>query len=275
MALLHLAAEVRRDLIVIHLNHQARGPESDADAALVVATAARLGLRCVASRLDEVTAERASGSKSAFYRRARLTLFGHVCQQFGCQGVLVAHHAADQAETVLLRILRGAGPAGPLGMAARAKVAAVKMYRPLLGVEPADLRDFLTVRGIVWREDASNARPVTARNRWRPWLAANPEVARALIGLGEASAAYRAAVEKAAPTLAESFACGALADLARPVAEFAAKAWLVGQGVNSPVAPDAVGRLVLMARDAASARQVVFAGGVVVRRQRGFISRAG
>jgi tRNA(Ile)-lysidine synthetase-like protein len=268
MALLEVAADVRCDLIVIHLNHRTRGQDSDGDAAHVADAANRLGLPAVIRSLEGTVV----GNRSAFFRGRRLALFQEVCGDRGCTGVMVAHHALDQAETALLRVLRGTGPAGPFGMSDVADLHGVRLYRPFLNVLPQDVRRYLTARQVTWREDASNSTGVTARNRWRPWLRSRPELVTALLSLARQSADYRAGLVAAVPPLQPDLSCTTLASLPDPIGRFAAKAWLHKAGVPHPVDGQAVGRLLEMASDASSPRQLVYPGGVVVRRQRGIIS---
>src|SRR5207249_9420705 len=98
--------------------------------------------------------------------------------QHQLRGVILAHHADDQAETVLQRLLRGSGPAGLTGMAREAVVNGVPIFRPLLGVPGQALREMLCAESIVWREDASNAQPRQQRNRVRTLLSANATLSR-------------------------------------------------------------------------------------------------
>jgi tRNA(Ile)-lysidine synthase len=106
----------------------------------------------------------------------------------GC--VVTAHTADDQAETVLLRLLRGTGPDGLGGIPERSPHG--RIARPLLRVSRAEVLRFASERGLAWREDRSNASPTHPRNRlrreWLPGLAGafNPRLLRALADLAEA-----------------------------------------------------------------------------------------
>jgi tRNA(Ile)-lysidine synthase len=108
----------------------------------------------------------------------------------GAECIATAHTADDQAETVLLRLLRGTGPDGLGAMAERS--ADGWIARPLLGVSRAEVLRYAAARGLAWREDASNASRAFARNRlrhdWLPELARafNPRLLRALADLAEA-----------------------------------------------------------------------------------------
>jgi tRNA(Ile)-lysidine synthase len=85
-------------------------------------------------------------------------------------GVILAHHADDQAETVLLRLLRGSGYAGLAGMARDSDVGGLRVLRPLLTVRAESLRQYLKSRSLSWREDSSNRSGKYLRNRVRIFL---------------------------------------------------------------------------------------------------------
>ena len=210
VALLLLTADRRPH--VVHLDHQTRGVDSAADAAFVAGLARRLGLEVTVATLSEVEHD-PPANPSARYRAARLALFGRAVADHGLAGVALAHHAADQAETIALRLLRGGGPRSLVGMAARSTIGGLTVLRPLLRVAPADLRAFLRERGQPWREDASNGSDRYLRNRVRPWLAGDPATADALRHLAAAARAAGEWLDGAAPVLGETFATAALADL--------------------------------------------------------------
>jgi tRNA(Ile)-lysidine synthase len=96
-------------------------------------------------------------------RRARLAFLDEAVSRFGADVVALAHTRGDQAETVLLRLARGAGPRGLAAMSPRSG----RRVRPLLDVPREELRRFLAARGMAWREDATNAGLGNPRNRVR------------------------------------------------------------------------------------------------------------
>ena len=110
-------------LHVVHLDHQTRGDDSTADAAFVADLAARLGLPVTVARRSDVEHGDVLRNPSARYRQARLALFRRVVAEHGLAGVILAHHAGDQAETVMLRILRGGGSRTLVGMAEEAFIS--------------------------------------------------------------------------------------------------------------------------------------------------------
>lgn len=100
-------------------------------------------------------------------RTARYESLTAVCKRMGLVDLLVAHHAQDQAETLLLRRQAGSGPAGLAGMAGIAFFDTVRMLRPLLSVMPARLRTTLRQAGVGWIDDPSNSDRATPRGRLR------------------------------------------------------------------------------------------------------------
>jgi tRNA(Ile)-lysidine synthase len=108
--------------------------------------------------------------KAALQARARVAryeLLGQWCRGRGVLHLALAHHAGDQAETVLMRLARGGGSDGLAGMSAIAARQGVRLIRPLLGIEPARLRATLEAEGQNWIEDPSNANLLFERVRWR------------------------------------------------------------------------------------------------------------
>ena len=275
VALLRLLLEAGRHAVaVVHLDHQTRGEASTADAAFVAELAGRLGVPCEAFALDQVEAPRGPAAKnpSARYRLARLACYRQVVARHGLAGVALAHHADDQAETVLLRLVRGGSAAGLAGMAADATVAGVRLVRPALAVRRDALRAYLRSADQPWREDASNASPVYARNRARRLLAGNERLTAALLTVAAAARRWAEWLDAAAPVLGDSFAAAALAALPPPLAERSARRWLASRGVPADaVSPAVAARLVAMAADAASAPRLDFPGRLTVRRRRGTI----
>jgi tRNA(Ile)-lysidine synthase len=100
-------------------------------------------------------------------REARYRLLARCAACIGADHIVTAHHADDQAETVLLRLTRGSGPAGLAGMAPFRKLGAVTLARPLLDVPKADLVAFCAAAGHPLFHDPSNENPAFARARLR------------------------------------------------------------------------------------------------------------
>jgi tRNA(Ile)-lysidine synthase len=145
---------------MIHVNHGLRGADSDADEAFCRDLAVQLGVA-----IDVVAATMAATGRSpeAAARHLRYAAFGAAATRLGATVVCTAHTADDQAETVLLRLLRGAGLRGLAGI----RVANGAVVRPLLECRRADLKAALVRAGQLWREDASNADVSIPRNHIR------------------------------------------------------------------------------------------------------------
>jgi tRNA(Ile)-lysidine synthase len=149
---------------IAHLNHQLRGADADGDEAFCAALAERLGVPFRAARADVAALAAARGeSIEAAARRARYAFLAEAARALGATHVATGHTLDDQAETVLLRLLRGAGSRGLSGI--RAKRGSV--IRPLLECRRADLRAYLAARGETFRDDASNMDRRIPRNRLR------------------------------------------------------------------------------------------------------------
>ncbi|HET9870900.1 MAG TPA: tRNA lysidine(34) synthetase TilS, partial [bacterium] len=203
-ALLSLLADLRPPgtLFAAHVNYGLRGGASRADEAFVRALCRRFGVPLTVLRLKDARARARREGKSLqdWAREKRYAFFARLCVKRGAWGVAAAHQADDQAETILDRILRGAGTRGLTGLrpvqALRfgARGTGVRVWRPLLAHAREDLRRHLRSRGIRWREDAGNRKPDYRRNRIRhqllPLLARwNPSIARALVRMGEVASA--------------------------------------------------------------------------------------
>jgi tRNA(Ile)-lysidine synthase len=182
-----------------HVNHQLR-PTADRDEAFCAALADAAGLPFDAARVDVAAAARAARcSIEVAARDARYAHFEAARVRLGADLVAVAHTRDDQAETVLLRLLRGAGTRGLRGALPRRGT----VVRPLLTCGRDDLREYLRAAGATWVEDETNADPAILRNRIRldllPRLERDyrPSVARILArtaALAAADEAYLAAV---------------------------------------------------------------------------------
>jgi tRNA(Ile)-lysidine synthase len=209
-------------------------------------------------------------NRSARFRSGRIALFRHVVTMNRLQGVILAHHADDVAETVFQRLLRGAGLTGLVAMRERSMLREVTLMRPLLRVRRAALRKYLLDHGQVWREDASNQSEAYQRNRVRRLLASQPELTDALLHLADASRAAKNWARRSAPHGKEQLPVAALADLPAPLAREASRRWLVQRGAPpAELTSRVLERLVEMSADAASPPRQHFPGGILVRRRAG------
>lgn len=149
---------------LLHVNHRLRGAAADEDEAFCRELAGALGVPVIVERVDAAARARADGiSVEAAGHRIRYELFERTVAEGAADRVATAHTRDDQAETVLLRLLRGAGPAGLAGIRARRG----SVVRPLLDVRRAELRDYLRERRLSHREDPTNRDLRVTRNRIR------------------------------------------------------------------------------------------------------------
>jgi tRNA(Ile)-lysidine synthase len=184
-------------LVLAHLNHRLRGEESDADEAFVVRLhAAHAGALDLRTQQIDIAAE--PGNMEAAARRRRYEWLRQVATETGCRWLATGHTADDQAETVLHRLLRGAGLRGLRGIAPRQTLAPdLTLIRPLLTATRADVLAFLDEHRQDYRLDRSNLDRTRTRNRIRhdllPLLAAtyHPDIAPSLAQLArQAEEAY-------------------------------------------------------------------------------------
>lgn len=169
VALLHALASLGwKKLVVCHLNHGLRGRESHDDAAFVEQLAKKLRLKCeVAKSNVAAAAKRKRISVELAGRLAREAFFGRAATKHGTPFLFLAHHADDQAETILGNLFRGTGLAGLSGMSASSTGDQLIKLRPLLRVRRSDINDFIESQCIAYREDSTNATAEHRRNRLR------------------------------------------------------------------------------------------------------------
>ena len=129
---------------------------------LVAINRSALHLPCVIKRL-----ELTPGGGEDAARQARFKTLAAICRARQCAGVVMAHHADDQAETLLMRIFRGCGIDGLAGIAPEAHIASMTIFRPLLEIRRAALREYLRQIGQSWRADETNDTDQFLRNRLR------------------------------------------------------------------------------------------------------------
>jgi tRNA(Ile)-lysidine synthase len=153
-------------LAVLTVDHGLR-PGSAADAAFVSDHAKALGLEARRLTLGPADLERHRGhGPEGAARAARYGALWPAAEELGCAFLATGHTLDDQAETVLLQLLRGAGPEGLAGMAVRAG----RLLRPLLEVRRAETRACCAAVGVRWREDPTNQEPGPLRNQVRQRL---------------------------------------------------------------------------------------------------------
>jgi tRNA(Ile)-lysidine synthase len=164
VALLHilhiLSEQFEITLLVLHLNHQLRGFESDGDERFVRELCESLRV----PSLIERTRLTVSSNLEEAARLARRDLYARAMRECCLKRIALGHTRSDQAETVLFRFLRGTGTAGLAGMR---MITQDGLIRPLLKSTRSELREWAKLRGIQWREDSSNYNLALSRNRLR------------------------------------------------------------------------------------------------------------
>lgn len=168
-----------------HFHHGIRGKDADADAAFCREMCEKLGVELIVghANIPEIARKRHIGLETAA-REERYRFLRDAKLQCGADLIALAHHADDQAETVLMHLLRGAGPEG---IAAMPMLSGDK-FRPLLGIRKRELTAYLIFEGIPWREDATNLVSDNPRNALR--LNVLPEIEKSYPSAVEAIARY-------------------------------------------------------------------------------------
>lgn len=198
MALLYSLVALGQRVAVAHVHHGLRGDAADADLRFVEARSGSLGVRFFASRVD--AGMRDGRSPEARARTLRYAALEEIRRREQLRFVATAHTLDDQAETVLLRSIRGTGLGGLAGIAPRSLDG--RLLRPLLTVRREELREYLRARCYSWREDLSNQDLLVPRNRIRaevlPVLEAiHPGASRKLAELAECAGDHRREASRA------------------------------------------------------------------------------
>jgi tRNA(Ile)-lysidine synthase len=165
--LIELCGALGLRIVAAHLNHRIRAAESDRDEEFVRAMCARLGIELIVERADGLDASSSSANLEERARDVRREFLLRGAARIQADFVALGHHRDDQAETVLMRLMRGAGAAG---MAAMAERGPGRLIRPMLSLSRVEIREYLGARGIPFVEDSSNSSPDILRNRIRAEL---------------------------------------------------------------------------------------------------------
>ncbi len=264
VGLLDLREELEIAVVAAHLDHGLRGVESTADRAFVEALARRLGVPCF---VEAATVP--PGNVEAEARRVRYAFLERAAGALGATKIATGHTRDDQAETVLLRIVRGAGPRGLGGIRPRRG----RIIRPLLRCDRIQVRGFLVERGLEWRRDLSNFDMRLERARVRhgflPALSRelNPRLAATLAGLADLMREEDALLDRLAAAGARHavLAIPMLEALERPLARRAVRIWWRRHGSGRRLARDHVEAIVALALRPAGGGQIAVPGGSVVR----------
>lgn len=183
-----LSAMVRSgyDVMAAHCNFNLRGAESLRDERHAASVAGELGVRLITRRFDTLAAKEAEGgSVEMVCRRLRYDWFAGLIDELGAEAVAIGHHRDDNAETLLLNLMRGTGIAGLRGMGVSTRQP-VPVVRPLLGFSREELSDYVGGRGLTYITDSSNLENDYNRNKLRNEVI--PAMRRCFPGADEAMA---------------------------------------------------------------------------------------
>lgn len=155
------------ELVVAHLNHGLRGKESDHDESFVKNIAEAVGLSCITKKINvgDIALKEGLNLQDAA-RSARYSFFEEVLEDLGCDSIALGHNADDQAETMLMRIIRGSGIKGLGGIPPVRGV----IIRPLIELTREDINAYATKNSINFTEDSSNIKTSYLRNKLRHQL---------------------------------------------------------------------------------------------------------
>jgi len=191
MALLAILATIAKtldlSLIVAHFNHGLRGAESDEDENFSRDLSEKMGLAFVSGKMDQRKGKKGL-SPEDFYRRQRYDFLNKISDDYQAQKIALGHNLQDQAETVLLNILRGSGLEGLKGFL---PMRDGKIIRPLIEISRREIISYLNEAGIPYRQDSSNENKRYLRNQVRseliPYLKEkfNPKIEENLAQMAE------------------------------------------------------------------------------------------
>lgn len=168
--MLLLAAQCYNEQVVVATVDHGLRPEAGGECALVASQCERLGVACTILRVEV-----ADGNLQEQARVARYAALGQWAEQVGATSIATAHHADDQAETLLMRLNRGSGTGGLSGIRERTMIEGcpVPIIRPLLHFRRSELADIVKAADVQCADDPSNRDDSYERVRVRQWLAGN------------------------------------------------------------------------------------------------------
>jgi tRNA(Ile)-lysidine synthase len=209
---LRAEGRLKCEFVIGHVNHGLRGADSDGDQAFVRSLADQLKMP-VFSRSADVTgyAKTHKLSIETAARTLRLEALAGIADQNACDRIATAHHADDQAETLIHRLMRGTGLRGLCGIKPLSVVGGAVYVRPMLRFRRSEILHYCTANAIHWRHDESNSCLVYTRNRLRlrllPTLEAESEnLVPALSALSTAARDFSAKAERHAGRIVDEAA---------------------------------------------------------------------
>lgn len=195
VALLHVlqmwSEEWGLTLIVAHVDHRFRGEASEKEAEGVAAMAESMGLACEVARIDVPEyIQRTGHNAQDAARRLRYAFLINTARRYQAKRIALGHHADDQAETVLMNLLRGAGADGLEGMPIRRRIEDVELVRPLLGITKSEIIAYCNIHKLQYYLDQSNQERRYFRNQIRldvlPYLQQfNPQLTASLVRMAD------------------------------------------------------------------------------------------
>ena len=196
LALLYVLRALRKELSltfhIAHLNHMLRGRESARDADFVLKLADKLSIPATVKEMDVLRLSKA-GSPEEKARKARFDFLFEVAAKFKADKIALGHNLDDQAETVLMRILRGSGLLGLSGISPGRKIGNFTIIRPLIEIPRKEIDRYLRTKNIKPRLDLTNLKEIYFRNRIRRRLLPelrryNPNIKQVLANMAENTA---------------------------------------------------------------------------------------
>ena len=190
-ALAHLKTKLKlKKLVVCNLDHGIRGRESSEDSLFVKKITEDLMLGFIHKKIDLSKKRSKDLSTEEIAREERYKFFNDAARAVKADAIATGHTLDDQAETILMRIIKGASLKGIIGISPVRGEGSLKIIRPLFELEKAEIEKYLDERGIEYRVDSTNAEPIYFRNVIRrdiiPFLEKyNPRIKRALCSLAE------------------------------------------------------------------------------------------
>jgi len=196
VTLLNVLCELKKEyslnIIIAHLDHKFRGEESVCDRKFCEDLAKKYNLEIAWEEADVPKIAKEKGiSPEEAARFERYDFFKHAAKEKGVEKIAVGHTRDDQAETVLMRILRGAGMKGLGGISPVKDIQGYKIIRPLIEVSRKEVEDFIIENSLKFRKDSSNEKAVFTRNKIRleliPLLERdfNPNIKEVLANMAE------------------------------------------------------------------------------------------
>jgi tRNA(Ile)-lysidine synthase len=187
VALAQIASFLDFSIIVSHFNHGLRGDRSDEDEKYSQELAKKMGLIFVSGKMDQGLRKKGE-SPEEFYRQQRYQFLNKVLEDYSAQKIALGHNIQDQAETILLNLLRGSGLEGLRGIL---PIREGKFIRPLIDVSRTEIIAFLNEAGISYCQDNSNESDIYLRNKIRgkliPYLKEefNPKIEENLVQMAQ------------------------------------------------------------------------------------------